>query len=571
MSSSRLDRFAPWLLTALVLALLLPGTATLPLIDRDEPRFATATREMIDRSDWIVPTFNGADRFDKPVLTYWLMRAGYALFGVGELGARVHAIAATLVLVLVTWWIGRRWFGEAVGFLAGAMLASCLQVFIHGRLALADMPMVAGVVVACVALKELLGSSVARPYRTPSWWFLYLALGFGFLAKGPIVFAVPVLGLLIFRFVLWRQPLPWGRLKIFPGLLLSLAIVAAWGVPALVVTEGRFWKVGMGEHVVQRGYERFNGRGYSPFFYVGTFPVSLFPWAALAGFLPWIIRRTWSERTAWLVSWAAAPYLIFTAYATQLPHYVLPAFPALTLLLGQALSVERATWPRFAVRFAWGFIGVVGAVLLLALVIVRTADLPQDALALRGAFTGVVMVLLGFLLGAVACLRRTWWWACLALAAITPGATAMGRALRQTSITAPSASWVESAPANARFVGAGFSEPSLVFYTAKRWTFASNAAELSKAIAQPGPLVLVNVVEEADPLQFFRAGLVTRFGKTKAQTSFRPGPAEFAKVLAALSDSPDWQSHDVVGFNLGRTRWQNVRIWTRSSHTQTPP
>ncbi len=570
MNPTAIFRWAPWLLTALVLALLLPGTATLPLIDRDEPRFATATREMMDRADWIVPTFNGHERFDKPVLTYWLMRIGYAVAGVGEFGSRLHAIAATLLLVLSTWWIGRRWYGDEVGLYAGSMLASCLQVFIHGRLALADMPMVACVVVACLALKELLEAPVgSRFWRTPAWWLLYLALGAGFLAKGPIVFAVPLLGLLIFRFVLWRQPLSWSRLGLFPGLVLSLAMVAAWGIPALVVTEGRFWKIGMGEHVVQRGFERFNGRGYSPFFYIGTAPISLFPWIALAGLLPWIVRRTWSERTAWLVSWAVAPYVIFTAYATQLPHYVLPAFPALALLLGQALAGDRAAWPRMALRFAWGFLGMLGSILVLAFVVVQLALLPAEAQVLRGAFAGALAVMIGLLLGVAAGLTRRWWLGVVALAVIMPAAALMGRTLRMSSITAGSASWVTGLPPSTRCVGAGFSEPSLVFYTARTWTFVRTAAELADAVRESGPLVIVTVVSESDPLELFRAGLLQRFGgAAKARVS--SGPAEFAGALSPLVTVEGWQARDVIGFNLGRTRWQHVRVWERNQPPTEP-
>ena len=95
------DRFAPWLLVLLVLAVYLPGTAQLPLVDRDEPRFATAAREMMERHDWIKPTFNGVDRFDKPALVYWLMHAGYATVGINELGARLPAVACLLALVLL--------------------------------------------------------------------------------------------------------------------------------------------------------------------------------------------------------------------------------------------------------------------------------------------------------------------------------------------------------------------------------------------------------------------------------------------------------------------------------------
>lgn len=556
-------RRAPWLLVAWTLALLVPGTATLPLIDRDEPRFATATREMIERHDWIVPTFNGNYRFDKPALTYWVMRAGYAIFGIGEFGARVHAIVATLVLVLATWWTGRRWFGDAVGLLAAGMLASCLQVFIHGRLALADMPMIACVVVACVALYEALKSTAPKPTRTAAWWLLYGALGVGFLAKGPIVFAVPVLALLVFRFVLWRKPIAWSRLQIVPGLLVSLLIMGSWGIPALVATHGLFWQKGMGEHVIQRGYDTFNSRGYSPLFYLGTAPMSLFPWFALVGFLPWAVKRAWDERTAWLVCWAVAPYVIFTAYATQLPHYVLPAFPALALLTAQALVADRKTWPKSATRIAWGFVGVTGMIFLVALVAVRLASLPAEMEPLRAAFTGVFLVTLGLLLSVIAALKR---WVLLVPGTVTlvvGGATLMGGALRQTSLTATSRAWVDGLPTETRCVGAGFSEPSLVFYTARRWTFVSDGAELADQVRQPGPLVVATLVNEADPLNFIRAGLLQRFGRD-AQPRVRPGPKEFAGAVSSMIAAEGWSSREIVGFNLGRTRWQRVKVWVRN-------
>jgi 4-amino-4-deoxy-L-arabinose transferase-like glycosyltransferase len=587
---SWITRRAPWLLTALVLAMLVPGTATVPLIDRDEPRFATATREMIERADWVVPTFNGNYRFDKPVLTYWLMRAGYAIFGVGEFGARVHAIAAALVLVLTTWWVGRRWFNERVGLAAGAMLATCLQVFIHGRLALADMPMIACVVLACVAVKELLEAPVVKPFRSAWWWWLYLALGVGFLAKGPIVLAVPLLGLLLFRFVFWRKPLAWGNLGVVPGLVVSLAIVACWGIPALVRTHGLFWKVGMGEHVVQRGFDRFNGRGYTPFFYLGTAPVSLFPWIAFVVLLPFVARRFWGDRNAWLVSWLIAPYVIFTAYATQLPHYVLPAFPALFLLLAQAVVMERSNWPAWSRRVSAGMLGFFTVLFAIGLAVVLITPLPVEAQALRGAFAGVCLVMCGF----CAMAWSAWLGAFSARAATinaptenrinssaeagggggrallfglgillaAPGALLMGRGLRATGITVQLSDTYLDVPPGLRFLGAGFSEPSLIFYTHHNWVFPQTAEDLEKQLAVPGPVVLATVKEECDPLKFFAVGLQQRLGKP-AEVKMRSGPAELVPVLEQLSRSPEWKVREIVGFNLGRTRWQHVQIWQR--------
>lgn len=587
------SRWAPWLLLALVLGLLLPGTASLPLVDRDEPRFATATREMMQRADWIVPTFNGHFRFDKPVLTYWLMRVGYSIFGFSEFGARLHAIAATLVLVWVTWWIGRRWFGEREGFLAAAMLASCLQVFIHGRLALADMPMVACVVLACLAIKELLESEedsagsenastipVPEGDRAPTalggmqdqprfcrrrwWWTLYLALGFGFLAKGPIVFAVPALALILYRFVFWRKSLPWKNLSLFPGLVLSLLIVGSWGIPALLVTHGLFWKVGMGEHVIQRGFERFNGRGYSPFFYLATAPMSLFPWIALIGFLPAALARGWSDRIAWLVSWLVAPYLIFTAYATQLPHYVLPAFPALFLLLSRVMAADRAAWPRAALWFAWGFLGVIGLGLVAAALAIKGATLPSEIEPLRSGLTGATLVLLSLILGAALLLAGRRWSILVALLGVMVGGQMMGRSLRTTSLTASAAGWAKDLPNDTHWVGAGFSEPSLVFYSGRTWDFPQDDKELEMALRSPGDLVVVSLLNEIDPLQFFRVGLAEKLGRTMKPISVHQGSEQVSQLLERYATGSGWETHEVAGFNLGRTRWQHVRISIRT-------
>ena len=119
-------RSAPLLLLVFVFLMLLPGTGTVPLLDRDEPRFATASREMAERADWIKPTFNGRDRFDKPALSYWLMRGGYAVFGQNELGARLPTVLCAAALVLAVWFFGARWFDPETGLLAGLGLAACI-------------------------------------------------------------------------------------------------------------------------------------------------------------------------------------------------------------------------------------------------------------------------------------------------------------------------------------------------------------------------------------------------------------------------------------------------------------
>jgi len=169
-----LQGWRPHLILAILgLAMLLPGTAVLPLMDRDEPRFAQATWEMIERKEWFIPYFNDRYRFDKPVLSYWWMRIHDWVLGKTELASRLHSVVSAILSGLVILEIGRGLFGRRAGFWAGIGWLTCLQVLIHGRLCVADMPMLFGLTVAFWGMFRLLDAE-AEP---PAWgrWFWVLA------------------------------------------------------------------------------------------------------------------------------------------------------------------------------------------------------------------------------------------------------------------------------------------------------------------------------------------------------------------------------------------------------------
>ena len=131
------------------------GTWSLPLIDRDEPRFAEASREMIERGNYIVPYFNNQLRLDKPPLTYWAQVASYHIFGENDFAARFpSAIAAALTAILIFAW-GRRMGGEKLGWWAAIIFTLSLQTFVHAKAAVADMWLVLFVTLASWAGYEL--------------------------------------------------------------------------------------------------------------------------------------------------------------------------------------------------------------------------------------------------------------------------------------------------------------------------------------------------------------------------------------------------------------------------------
>ena len=343
------------------------GTWSLPLIDRDEPRFAEASREMIERGNYIVPYFNNQLRLDKPPLTYWAQVASYRIFGENDFAARFPSTvaAALTALTIFTW--GRRIDAVRAGWWAAIIFTVSLQTFIHAKAAVADMWLVLFVTLAHWAGYELIENPESRiENRMTKWWLVfYLSLALGFLAKGPIAWTpIVTVALVIIYTRDWQL---FGRFKLVRGILLTLGVVALWGIPALIQTHGEFFSVGIGRHVIGRSFTTMEGHGAGslgmyllllPFYFVTVF-ISFFPWSIK---LPLLVRKLWQNRStgadapgysgnlidSYLVAGIAIIFIIFTLVKTKLPHYTLPAFPLLALLLARHWDRSLRPKPRRA-------------------------------------------------------------------------------------------------------------------------------------------------------------------------------------------------------------------------------
>jgi 4-amino-4-deoxy-L-arabinose transferase-like glycosyltransferase len=353
---------SPWsdalLLFAVCFILHVAGTWALPLCDRDEPRFAEATREMRQRADWIVPWFNNNPRYDKPPLVYWLQASAYRMFGENEFSARLPSVLSSVLTSLAIYGFGRRMLGRVGGIWAALLFATCLQTFAHSKLAVADMLMILFFTTASWCTWELTRNNPDGS-RPRWWWALVASLALAFLAKGPVGL-LPIL----FPFcaaIIMRAPSPRKRIRPALVLLLVLAVIACWGVPALMQTGGDFWDVGMGKHVFKRSVGVLDGHGGGTLLkYISTIPLyfvlvfgSFFPWSI---WLVWLVRRLWQRRQAlgpdeaFLAGGTLIVFGIFSLVRTKLPHYTLPVFPFLCLLLVREwqMSGSSLRWPRRA-------------------------------------------------------------------------------------------------------------------------------------------------------------------------------------------------------------------------------
>jgi 4-amino-4-deoxy-L-arabinose transferase-like glycosyltransferase len=342
------------LLGLLICGLLSLENHVLPLIDRDEPRFAEASREMLQSGDWCIPRFDQAPRYDKPPLIYWMQCAAYRALGENEFAARLPAVICTaLTAVVIAIW-GASISDPATGLRAACIFVLCLQVFVHGRAAVADPPMVLfSTLAAWVGWRWLQNRSMVAAA------LLWVFAAVGFLAKGPVAW-IP-LGMTLHGAFRQRRngtPMP-SALRVAAGCIFMLLIVGLWGIPALIRTGGEFASIGLGKHVVARslvsmeGHGARNALGYllTLPFYFGTVFLSFAPWSI---WLPRAIKAHFKNQThagMYLLSGVIMTFGIFTISRTKLPHYTLPAFPFLALLLAlwwrEAGSVK--VWNRTAV------------------------------------------------------------------------------------------------------------------------------------------------------------------------------------------------------------------------------
>lgn len=537
-------------LAAAGLLVLLPGNGHLPLIDRDEPRFAQATREMMQRGEWVVPYFNDDYRFDKPVLIYWMMRVSYAALGVNEFAARLPSVLTSVLLAWALFGIGARWFSRRAGFLAGFGFLTCLQMFMHGRSAVADMPMILAVVLSQFAAFELLhGRNGAYPWRW--FWLLWGAQGVGFLAKGPVTQAIPLLTLLAHRFLLWRKPMPWKRLKAGRGLAVLLVIIGAWGLPALVRTQGEFLTLGIYTHVFKRGWSTFNGHASFFSYYLVLALFSLFPWIAFAGRAAADARANWDEKYAFLLSWMLSTYLLFSFYMSKLPHYVLPAFPAFFLVIGRAVDAPRGRWST-----AW-FWGVTGLWLVLGGVAVAAAAAAPGAgpyAPMRRVLAGAALLV--FALAALGVLwhRRAPHLSVVPLAAAAVSVTLIGAGLRAMTPAVQLLPFFRGMPDDTVCGFCFFKEPSLVFYANRRWEILDDVDDVDFFLRKPAPRVAVVTERETRPGSLF--GLV----KDRLETgSWHPRMADYAAPLGTLRTN-DCEVFTVEGVNIARTAAVRLRV-----------
>jgi 4-amino-4-deoxy-L-arabinose transferase-like glycosyltransferase len=359
----------------------LPGFFTIPAVDRDEARFAQATRQMVETGDFVDIRFQDEVRYKKPVGIYWMQAA--IVETATRLGLpnaqlriwlyRVPSLIGAIGAVLLTYWTALAFISRRGAVLAALMMCSSILLTVEAHLAKTDAMLLCAATAAMGAMGRIYvswqrGEEPARPSWTVPAVF-WTALAVGILLKGPLI--LMVVGLAIVMLAILDRSASWlWRLRPVWGLLWLLVLVLPWFVLIMVRAGDEFFQDSLGGDLLSKLTSAQETHGAPPGTYFVLFWLTFWPGAGIAGLaVPAIWRARREPAAQFLLAWLVPSWIVFELVITKLPHYVLPLYPAIAILICGAIELKVLARQPWLVRgLSWWFV-VPAALAVLAVVV----------------------------------------------------------------------------------------------------------------------------------------------------------------------------------------------------------
>lgn len=481
------------LLLLVALLCFLPGFFGIPPIDRDEARFAQATKQMVESGDYIDIRFQDEVRYKKPVGIYWLqggvVKAARALGFEHALTTiwlyRVPSLVGATGAVLLTYWAALAFVSRRASVLAGLMMASCVLLGIERLIAKTDAMLLLTVVAAMGAMARAYLPDQRDRLQPAGAWMLagvfWSALAIGVLLKGPLI--VMIVGLAATALIAVDRSARWLlTLKPLVGIGWLALLVLPWFIAIVGRAGDAFFAESVRQDLLGKVFAGQESHGAPPGSYFVLFWLTFWPGATLAALAT---PAVWTSRhepaVKFLLAWLVPSWFVLELVPTKLPHYVLPLYPAIAILIAGVIDAHMLSrrpllvWGTiwwFVVPMVAGLAGIVALTVigrqfgLLVWVLMGGAAV-MGFLAWRlyqadGAEHSLLRAITAAVLTAIAIFALV----VPSLGQLFPSVT-LARILRDSDCGQPAAAAV------------GYQEPSLVFLagTGTRLTDTAGAAE----------------------------------------------------------------------------------------------
>ena len=464
-------------LLALCLIAFLPGFFQIPPVDRDEARFAQATKQMVETGDYVDIRFQNEVRYKKPVGIYWLQAAAIKVAEqLGVPGARTTiwlyrfpSLLGAIGAVLLTYWAALAFVSRRASLLAAVMMASSILLGVEARLAKTD-AMLLLVSVAAMGAMARIYLSRHRPGSTtiPEWKMpaiFWTAVAAGILLKGPVILMLVALTAL--ALIAQDRSIGWvWKLKPVAGIIWTVLLVLPWFIAILVRSGDSFLAESIGKDLLAKITSGQESHGAPPGYYLALFWVTFWPAAPLALLAApavWAVRREPGPR--FLLAWIIPVWIVLELVITKLPHYVLPLYPAIAILTAGALDTGVLSRNRWLVRGTSGWFAVPLVLCLAAIIIDIYIGRQFDLLPWPFAAAAMIVGLLAWWLYEADGAERSFLRA--AAASILIAGALYGLIFPSMTALFPSVMLAQTqreiACANPVAAAAGYQEPSLVF------------------------------------------------------------------------------------------------------------
>jgi 4-amino-4-deoxy-L-arabinose transferase-like glycosyltransferase len=328
------------------------GNGSVALWDRDEPRYAQTSRQMLQSNDWVVPHYLDNVRTAKPVFIYWCQAAAMHVFGDNAFAARFPSAVATVLLLIVLSYALWRHLGPERTVWTVFIFATSGLTIAAAKMCITDAVLLLWVTIAQLCLYTMWRGD--RSWRTVI--IFAIATGLAGLTKGPVVLgfqAVTLLSLLLLRLIDQRYaPMnvdvtnkahghAVGPAAILARTVVAILIVAGITLPWIILVNQRahaFLKTAVGHDVWDRMMTPLEQHTGPPGYYLITIWITFFPWSLLLPLaIGLAIRYRAHPHTRFALAAIIGPWLMLECIRTKLPHYLLPVFPPLAFLTADAL------------------------------------------------------------------------------------------------------------------------------------------------------------------------------------------------------------------------------------------
>ena len=325
-----------FILLALSFVFLMLGNNILSLTNPDEVFYTGTAKEMIQQKTWLVPYLFGQPQFEKPILTYWLLRVGLMFFGATGFGARFFPALFGMIGVIAVYVFCLRCLGNREkAFLCAFVLMTSGLFMGLARTVFTDM--IFSIFILLSFISFFLGYT-QKAAKSAGIIFFFIFAALAVLTKGPLGLFIPLLAVVIFLSSRRELGFMWCKYSAW-GFLLFLLIAAPWYIFMIKNFGDSFIQEFFYNDHIRRLLEAEHKKNDTWYFYPLTTVLCFFPWSifTVAGFV--FLLRKLKEKDAppiysFLASWIITTLVIFQIAHSKLVSYVFPVFPALAIITG---------------------------------------------------------------------------------------------------------------------------------------------------------------------------------------------------------------------------------------------